>query len=117
MADRLRGKVALVTGAAQGIGAAIGTLMAAEGATVIATDITSERSRSGVEEADDVLGLDVADADAWASAARHVEARYGRLDVLVNNAGVATSQALETCTLDDWRLHMAVNAEGPFLGD
>lgn len=116
MSDRLSGKIVLVTGAAQGIGAAIGTLMSKEAATVVASDLTAESAQAGVLDAHHVIALDVSQPSAWQAAAEEVERRYGRLDVLVNNAGVATGQALEQCTLEDWRLHMTVNAEGAFLG-
>lgn len=117
MADRLAGKVALVTGAAQGIGAGIARAMAAEGARVIAAD----RNVAGCEALADEIGaealaLDVASEDDWATAARHIAASHGSLSILVNNAGVELVKPMTEHSLADWRWLMAVNVDGLFLG-
>ena len=90
MAGRLQGKVALVTGAARGIGAAIVDAFLAEGASVVAGDLKSndyERDRPVVGQA-----LDVRDEFSWAEAVSTAEKTFGPLDILVNNAGVSGSR-------------------------
>ena len=103
----------LVTGAAGGIGRAVCTLFAAEGARVAASDLTAP---GDVDGADLALALDVTREADWASALSLVAERFGRLDVLVNNAGVALTKDLEATSLDEWRQVMAVNLDGTFLG-
>jgi NAD(P)-dependent dehydrogenase (short-subunit alcohol dehydrogenase family) len=115
-AGRLEGKAALVTGAASGIGRATAALFHAEGAKVAATD----RNEKGLEEvkafADLALPQDVTDEARWRQVIDAVVAAFGRLDILVNSAGVAFKGNIETATLDDWRRTQAVNVEGTFLG-
>ncbi|MEQ9004542.1 MAG: glucose 1-dehydrogenase [Pseudomonadales bacterium] len=119
----LRGRVALVTGAARGIGAAIARRLAAGGASVLVTDIEEEGARTSAAEIVEGggeaagLGLDVADEAAWAKAMNAVVERFGALDVLVNNAGVASSaRPLETLSLASWRRLTSINLDGVFLG-
>ncbi|MEM8696550.1 MAG: SDR family oxidoreductase [Pseudomonadota bacterium] len=108
---RLEGKVALVTGAAQGIGAGIAEAFAEHGAKVWFSD------REVVERSDGrSLALDVTSADHWAAAERQIRERDGRLDILVNNAGVELVKPLDDISLEDWRQVMAVNVDGVFLG-
>lgn len=116
---RLSGKVALVTGAASGIGSGIVRRFIAEGARVLLTDINDAQGQALADE----LGpdaayqaLDVGDEAAWQAAMAGLEARWGRLDVLVNNAGISYPADIEAATLDDWRRHMRVHGEGCFLG-
>lgn len=116
MSARLKDKVILVTGAAQGIGACIARFMVDEGSMVVATDVTAEGARKGVPGAAAALALDVTRELAWKQVIDEITARYGRLDVLVNNAGTATREPIEQCSLEHWRSMFAVNAEGPFLG-
>ena len=111
MARRLEGKVVLVTGAAQGIGKGIADACAAEGAHVWYTDRTQVTREDGR-----ALQLDVADPESWAAAAEAVRTKDGRLDVLVNNAGIEWVVPLADITLEDWRRVMAINVEGIFLG-
>jgi NAD(P)-dependent dehydrogenase (short-subunit alcohol dehydrogenase family) len=120
-AGRLAGKIALVTGGASGLGRAAAEAMAREGAMVVVTDIAGSAevavgiAANGGQAAD--LALDVTSERAWADAIGQVEARFGRLDVLVNNAGFAIPAASVTAvTVDDWRRQFAVNVEGMFLG-
>ena len=109
---RLSDKVALITGASGGIGRAITALFAAEGAQVAASDLTAPEDG----HADLALALEVTDEDHWAQALSAVVERFGRLDVLVNNAGLALAKDLEETTLAEWRRVMAVNLDGVFLG-
>jgi 3(or 17)beta-hydroxysteroid dehydrogenase len=116
MAERLKDKVILVTGAAQGIGASIGRLMVDEGATVIASDMTAASAKAGVPGGAEAHALDVTDAAAWKKVVDGIATRFGRLDVLVNNAGTATREAFEECTIEGWRAIFAVNVEGALFG-
>ena len=115
-AERLSGKVALITGAASGIGRATAALFHAEGAKVAATD----RNEAGLKEskafADLVLPQDVTDEARWREVVDSVVAAFGRLDILVNSAGIAFKGNIETATLDEWRKTQAVNVEGTFMG-
>src|SRR5271163_2167295 len=113
---RLAGKMALITGAASGIGRATAMLFHAEGARVAATD----RNEAGLAElkpdVDLVLSQDVTDEDRWRQVVDAAVAAFGRLDILVNSAGIGTKGSVETETLADWRKVNAVNVEGTFLG-
>jgi 3(or 17)beta-hydroxysteroid dehydrogenase len=122
VSGRLQGKTAVVTGAASGIGAAIAELFALEGANVVSTDVDS----AGLEAKVAALAGDAArhshhvhdvsnEAD-WVRVLDAVVASHGRLDVLVNNAGIAAEGAIEDVTLDSWRQVMAINLDGTFLG-
>jgi NAD(P)-dependent dehydrogenase (short-subunit alcohol dehydrogenase family) len=113
-------KVALVTGAARGIGLGVAKKFLAEGWRVALLDIDSESLRNAVAalaRPDDTLALqcDVADAGLVASAMAAVSIRFGRLDALVNNAGVAVFAPLLQTSDDDWNRVLAVNLTGPFL--
>ena len=122
MAGRVAGKVALITGAAEGIGAASARALGAEGAKLVLTDINdngvkafaAELERSGVSAIG--LGHDVTDEAAWEAAMAAALSRFGKLDVLVNNAGIAFVGPTEETTLADWRRMLAVNLDGVFLG-
>ena len=104
--DRLKGKVALVTGAGQGIGHAIADRFDAEGAIVIATDI------KGTSET-----LDVAEPADWDRVVDATIARYGSVNVLVNNAGIVLAyEAIHETELATWAKVVAVNQTGTFLG-
>jgi len=110
---RLDGKVALVSGAAQGIGRAVAELFAEEGAVVHAGDVKPVAPARNIEP----LTLDVTRPEDWAKAVDTILARHGRLDILVNNAGIvrAYEQMLET-DLEAWNAVVAVNLTGSFLG-
>ncbi|HEX8670516.1 MAG TPA: glucose 1-dehydrogenase [Longimicrobium sp.] len=122
---RLQDKVALVTGAARGIGAAVAERFAAEGARVVLADIRDEEgaataARIGGEAA--YLRLDVRREEDWDAAMAWTAERFGRLDVLVNNAGITGFEEgfiphdPENATLEAWRAVHATNLDGVFLG-
>ncbi len=119
---RLRGKVALITGAARGMGAAEARLFAREGAKVGLTDVLEDEGRlveTEIVEADGegmFLRLDVTSAEEWGSVVDRVVDRFDRLDILVNNAGVYHYATLEQESEEDWDRVMDVNAKGVFLG-
>jgi 3alpha(or 20beta)-hydroxysteroid dehydrogenase len=109
---RTEGKVVVVTGAAGGQGAAEARALAAEGATVIATDLAAPDLEAPMQ----VRPLDVTDQVAWSELAGWVRERYGRVDGLVNNAGIALRLRLEEITLAELDRVMAVNVHGALLG-
>lgn len=117
---RLSGKVALVTGAAQGIGRAIGERFLAEGAFVWFSD-RKAFDLPALEQSGE-LALDVAQEEDWLTAERKIRTESGRLDILVNNAGITGFEHgpgpfdPENCSFEDWRLVHAVNLDGTFLG-
>jgi NAD(P)-dependent dehydrogenase (short-subunit alcohol dehydrogenase family) len=113
-------KVALVTGAARGIGLAVAKRFLADGWRVALLDIESELLRGAVTvlaNPDHTLALhcDVSDAAAVSAAMAKLNARFGRLDALVNNAGIAVFAPLLETSDDDWSRVLAVNLTGPFL--
>jgi len=119
--SRLKDKVALVTGAASGIGRATAKLFGQEGARVVVTDI----SPAGEQVAQEIRaagGLaffvvhDVTDEVTWQKVMARTVDVYGRLDVLVNNAGIAISRSVAEMTMAEWREQMAVNLDAVFLG-
>lgn len=118
MTDRLKDKIVLVTGAAQGIGAGIASTMVAHGATVIYTDLRGDAVRNAANGNRGTLAfpLDVTSEESWKAVAEEIKERFGRLDVLVNNAGMDMSKPLEETSFSDWRRLMAVNVDGIFLG-
>ena len=113
-------KVALVTGAARGIGLAVAKRFLADGWRVALLDIEHELLRgaiAGLANPDNTLALtcDVSDADAVAAAMTALSRRFGRLDALVNNAGIAVFAPLLETANQDWNRILAVNLTGPFL--
>ena len=122
MEGRLAGKVALITGAALGMGAAEARRFAAEGACVVAADILMDSGERVVREIGQAGGratlvaLDVASEADWQRAVQTTVATYGKLDILVNNAGIFSLEGLEDTTAEVWSHVMAVNATGVFLG-
>lgn len=115
--DRLSGKIAIVTGGGRGQGAAEARLFAAEGATVVVTDVLAD---GGDAVAAEIGGLflqhDVASEAAWQQVVGQVLDAYGRIDVLVNNAGIFRRGSLRTTTLAEYRQIIDVNQVGTFLG-
>jgi len=116
---RVEGKVAIVTGAASGIGAASARRLVAEGARVLLSDVNGKglaKLAAELGERAEARVHDVADEAGWRELVAHVLAREGRLDVLVNNAGIVVRANVEETTLEQWRRIQSVNAEGVFLG-
>lgn len=120
--DRVKGKIALVTGAASGIGRACALLLARDGAAVVVTDVQDDAGRDCVTRIKSAGGdavylhHDVANEDAWIGVIAEVKQRFGRLDVLVNNAGIAVSCLITEMSLADWRRQESINLDGVFLG-
>lgn len=121
---RLEGKVAIVSGGASGIGEATCRLFAAEGARVVIADLNDALGsalasdiRDGGGEAA-YLKLDVTDEDQWRAVVSETVTRFGKLDVVVNNAGISAPgrPPAEDQTVEGWDAVMAVNAKGVFLG-
>jgi acetoin reductase-like protein len=118
---RLEGSITLVTGAGRGIGAAIALRYAREGATVVVADLDEANAFAvadqvrelGVEA--DALAVDVSDTAQSAAMIRHVVDRFGRIDVLVNNAGVIRVRTFLDTTPEDWDFIQSVNARGLFF--
>jgi NAD(P)-dependent dehydrogenase (short-subunit alcohol dehydrogenase family) len=119
---RLAGKVALITGAASGMGAAEARLFAREGAVVALADMLVEPGLALAMEIEETggkaifLALDVTDDAAWQATIATVVDRFGRLDILVNNAGISTTGTDVPMSEAEWDRLMAVNAKGAFLG-
>jgi len=116
---RLEGKVAIVTGAAKGLGEADARAFAREGAQVIMTDVdveNGERIAKEIGGAARFVRQDVRYEAEWKSLIDMVMAEYGKLNVLVNNAGVVEAGTIETTTEEDYRFVMAVSADGTFFG-
>lgn len=122
MSERLVGKVALVTGAAQGQGEAHAESLAREGAKVVATDVLDEEGAAVAERLAgaglDVIyrRLDVAAQDGWRGVVAEVDGLWGPVTVLVNNAGVSSPASLIDCSYDEWQRVIAINQTGVFLG-
>ncbi|WP_197686386.1 SDR family NAD(P)-dependent oxidoreductase [Actinoplanes derwentensis] len=103
---RCAGKIVVITGAARGQGAAEAAALRAEGATVIATDVL---------DAEGVRPLDVRSLDQWTGLAQHLRETYGRVDAIVNNAGITGRDRLPDIDLDTWENTLAINLTGPML--
>src|SRR5450756_2870801 len=115
--NRVRGKSAVITGGALGIGRACALKLAEEGAAVAVTDIDASKGSIVAEEirgrGGDAIFIehDVADEARWDHVMKVVIERYKKLDVLVNNAGVALAKDVEHTTLEEWRWLMSINLE------
>jgi len=115
-APRLEGKVALITGAAGGIGRATASLFEREGAKLVLTDLDVAGLAAYAERGALTLAHDVTDETRWREVVDAALQRFGRLDALVNNAGIAIIGNIEAATLADWRKTQAINSESVFLG-
>ena len=123
MTGRVEGKIALVTGAAQGLGEATARLFVREGARVALTDVNYERAERVARDISSQCGgaalaiaHDVTQEDQWIAAIAETERRWGGLHVLVNNAGIGLTKDFEAITLDEWRRVHAIDLDGVFLG-
>ena len=120
--NRLDGKVAFLSGAARGIGGATAKLMASAGAKVAIGDVLDERGRQTAKEIEAAGGqalyvsLDVTQEASWAAAIDATIKKFGKLDVLVNNAGIFNGKGVEEASLDEWNRLVAVNLTGVVLG-
>ena len=119
---RLEGKVALISGGARGIGAAEARLLAKEGANLVIGDILEEEGRQVEAEISEAGGealfveLDVTKEGDWQRAVEATVSRFGKLNVLVNNAGISPPGTIEDTSVETWDQTMAVNVRGVFLG-
>jgi len=116
---RLEGKVALITGGARGQGAAEAARFAAEGATVFITDVLDDvgaATATELGEAVTYLHHDVTSEDEWVAVVDGIVQAHGRIDVLVNNAGIFQVMMVADTSLDDWNRMIAINQTGVFLG-
>lgn len=120
---RVENKIAMVTGAAQGLGAAIARLLAREGAKVVITDINAKgvsltAKKINIDDADAAVALeqDVSSEGAWQQTIGFVRKQFGRLDILVNNAGIGSIGNVEQLTLQNWQRVHAVDLDSVFLG-
>ena len=119
---RLQGKIALITGGARGLGEAMGRAMAAEGAAVALTDLLEEEGKRVAADLTEqghkamFLQQDVTDEARWDAVVAEVSDRFGGLNVLVNNAGIAAVGAIDEASFADWRRTQAVNLDSVFLG-
>ena len=119
---RLEGKVALISGAARGMGAVEAKLFASEGAKVVVADVLEEdgkRTEAEIVEAGGealFVRLDVTIEEDWADAVESTVSRFGRLDILVNNAGISSRSVDDPGSLENWERIMNINSTGVFLG-
>jgi NAD(P)-dependent dehydrogenase (short-subunit alcohol dehydrogenase family) len=118
---QVSGKVAIVTGGASGIGEACAETLAREGASVLITDIDDQLGKAVVARIAKSGGKahylhhDVRDEGAWLGVVADAETRFGRLDIMVANAGIGVAAPIETMTLADWQRQQAINLDGVFL--
>lgn len=116
---RVQGKVALVTGGASGLGAADSAALAREGATVVVTDVNIGSAQKVADEIGNgaiALALDVSSEEQWIAVLAEIESRFGRLDVLVNNAGVVLNADVEDTSLEKFRWVNSIMTDGVFIG-
>ncbi len=117
----LQGRVALITGSAQGIGRATALTLAREGGTIAVADILEDKIPAVVEEITSAGGqaagfkMNVAEEDSVKQAFKEIIAKFGKIDILVNNAGIARDQLMMRMKRSDWDLVMAINLTGPYL--
>ncbi|WP_420333399.1 glucose 1-dehydrogenase [Roseibium sp.] len=117
--NRIDGKIALITGGARGMGAAEARLFVTAGATVVITDMDVSEGQAVAEKlgpACRFLAQDVALEADWIRVVEQIEEQYGRIDVLVNNAGLFRVMGLEDTSLEAWEQLVAINQTGVFLG-
>lgn len=121
MAGRLASKVAIVTGASRGIGRAISVALAHEGASVVLAARSLEKLRETADKVTEaggsahIVATELSEEESIKSLIKETACEFGRLDVLVNNAGITHSAALEETATEDWERCMWVNARAPFI--
>ena len=117
MSERLKNKVGLITGAAQGLGKEMAKIMISQGATIVITDINE---KSLVETAEELsckhMVMDVTKEDQWKNVLSNIEKDIGSLNILVNNAGIGGGGDVESTDLESWHLVHSVNLDSVFLG-
>lgn len=116
---RVEGKVALISGGARGMGAEDARLLVAEGAKVVIGDIRDDEGKALAAEIGDAaryVHLDVTQLDQWEAAVATATGEFGKLDVLVNNAGIVAAGPLREFRMDKWQQVIDVNLTGTFLG-
>ncbi len=120
--DRVKGKVVIITGGAGDLGRAAALLLAKEGAQVVITDVDEAKGRKVAEEIEAQGGKalflkhDVTSEQDWSEVIEKAVSRFGKLDVLVNNAGVFSRKPIEEITLEEWHWVLDINLDGVFLG-
>jgi len=119
---RVEGKTAIITGAARGLGRGMAQLLAKEGANVVIADILEDGGREAAEEIKSSGGKaifikhDVTSEDSWEAVVKKTLSEFGKLDIMVNNAGVQLIKEIAETSLEEWRKLMSVNLDGVFLG-
>ncbi len=119
---RLEGKVAIISGAASGMGAEEARLFAREGARVVVADITDDDGEAVARQIEDTGGeavfihTDVTSEESWRNVVETTLERYGKIDILVNNAGISSGMFSDPLDVDGWSRIMDVNATGVYLG-
>ncbi|WP_411818640.1 SDR family NAD(P)-dependent oxidoreductase [Hyphococcus sp. DH-69] len=117
MTQRLLDRIAIITGGASGVGKAACRLFAEHGAQVVVADLHLERAQAVAEDCGgDAVLLDVSKEDQWRNLIEHCLERHGRLDILVNSAGIGRAGDFENLSADDWNAMIAVNMTGVFFG-
>lgn len=115
----MAGRVGIITGGARGMGAETARVLAREGASVVIGDVLEDEGRAVAEEiggAATFVPLDVSQADQWARAVETAVSAYGRLDTLVNNAGIVLRKRVQNYPIDEFKRILGVNLTGAFLG-
>jgi len=122
MAGRLEGKVAIITGAARGMGKVEAEIFAREGAKVVVADILDNEAKDVADKINKdgyeamAVKLDVSKADDWKKVVDQVTEKWGKVDVLVNNAGILSMNGVEDVSEEEWDRVMNINAKSQFLG-
>ena len=117
MAGRLQGKAAVITGGASGIGAAMVERFVAEGAKVLSTDLDVGRGRKVANEAGALfIEQNVAESSDWQEVIARAQLEFGRLDILINNAGIVIGKSIEDIDLASWHHLLDINLTGVMLG-
>lgn len=115
--SRLKDKVAIITGGASGIGASLAKLFTAEGATVIAADINQDAlDQISTHENIHGMKLDVTSEENWQTLVNNIEKQFGKIDILINNAGVSSEKSIQQIDYKDWELLSKINGFGTLLG-